>query len=34
VLIVARGLKKGSPMHVAPSYVGSGEGPDHFVSYI
>jgi hypothetical protein len=21
-------------MHVGPAYVGSGEGPDHFVSYI
>jgi hypothetical protein len=26
--------KKGSPVHVAPAYAGSGEGSDHFGSYV
>jgi hypothetical protein len=26
--------KKGSPVHVAPACAGSGEGSDHFVSYV
>jgi hypothetical protein len=26
--------KKGSPVHVAPACAGSGEGSDHFMSYV
>jgi hypothetical protein len=27
-------LVKGSPVHIAPAWAGSGEGSDHFESYV
>jgi hypothetical protein len=34
VSILCHVRKKGSPVHVAPTYIGSGEWFDHFRSYV
>jgi hypothetical protein len=32
--VISHGIKKGSPVHVAPACIPSKEGSDHFMSYV